>query len=322
MGKQTDRQLLVEKYIKGQCTPEEIERIHTWYDQMEDHALPSEQEIDRASEEVTAKALRQVAKLQQRKTIKRILWQAGTAAAIFLLVFNFWPAKDQPQASSTPFAHVADVQETMTATSEKIQLTLPDGSSIILNAASTIRYPRNFSPENREIQLEGQAFFDVVSDPDRPFIVYTKDLTVKVLGTSFDVKAYDSDEQAVIRVATGKVAVSKNGATKKELALLHPGEQFDYDKEQRLTKTTPIAVKKISEWQQNILHFEFVPLAAICRELERTYGMSIVIENNDMLHERYYLNVQGETLDNILLLLSKSGKGFSYEHTAGKIIIK
>lgn len=322
MGKQNNHRLLADKYKNGQCTPDEVKRIQSWYDQLEDYGFPDEQELERASEEVTAQTLRQVAKLQQQKVLRRIIWQIGSAAAVILLLLHFWPSQDKPKASFTSLAHVADIQETITSNGEKRKLILPDGSSVTLNASSTVRYPKEFGVENREIELDGQAFFDVVSDPKKPFLVHTKDLTVKVLGTSFDVKAYTDEQQAVVRVATGRVAVSTSRTTAKQLALLQPGEQFDYNKNQNLGKTVPTEIKKITDWQQNILHFEFVPLIDICRELERTYGIPIIIENNDILQERYHLNVQSETIDNILLLLSKSGEGFSYEISKGKIIIK
>ncbi|MDR2285428.1 MAG: FecR domain-containing protein [Sphingobacterium sp.] len=322
MSKQSDRRLLAEKYRNGQCTPEEIRRIQSWYDELEDYGFPDQQELDRASEEATIKTLRQIAKLQQKRVLRRVLVQIGAAAAVILLMLNLWLVQDKPKVSSTSLLGVADIQESITTGGEKKKLILPDGSSVTLNTASTIRYPKEFGTEHRQIELDGQAFFDIVSDPDKPFLVSTKDLTVRVLGTSFDVKAYSGEQKAIVRVASGKVEVLPSGTPAQQLALLQPGQQFDYNKSQHLGKTIPVEIKTITDWQHNILHFEFVPLVDICKELERTYGIPIIVENNDILLERYHLNVQDETIDNILLLLSKSGKGFSYESSKGKIIIK
>ena len=117
--------------------------------------------------------------------------------------------------------------EISTAYGEQKRLVLPDSSEVWLNAGSTITYPKTFTKENRVVTLDGEAYFSVRKDDAKPFIVETSQLSVKVLGTKFNVKAYANDANITTTLTSGKVEVSTQSRPPQTLK---PNEQLTYDK--------------------------------------------------------------------------------------------
>ena len=188
---------------------------------------------------------------------------ASFAAAVLLCVGGVWLY--QEKQSQIPYTYVS------TSFGEKKQVTLPDGSQLILNSCSRICYPIRFIGDVRRITLNGEAFFKVVHDEKLPFIVKTNHLNVRVLGTQFDVKAYPSDELASVGVKSGKVQVNLPEAmmkirSKEELAInIASGE---YTKRVRQTGT--------DLWVEgSTLRFNCTPIRDAARQLERIYNCRI-----------------------------------------------
>jgi len=175
---------------------------------------------------------------------------------------------------------------------------LPDGSKVWLNAGSSLSFPLKFSGWSRRVKLSGQAYFDV-QKKKKPFLVETRGLTVKVLGTAFDVSAYPGENTSVTLVR-GKVAI--NTASGKN-AILAPGQQASMDiKDGELEKQIVNPETYIS-WKDNILIFNHEPLEQVVRKLERWYNLDITIADEAIKN----INVTGtfkyESISEILQLL-------------------
>lgn len=149
------------------------------------------------------------------------------------------------------------------------RLCLSDGTVIYLNAESKLRYPVNFGKGEREVELEGEAYFEVAPDKERPFQVRTSDLDVRVLGTGFNVSAYRNGYRSEVTLAHGAVIVEKAG---KELAL-KPDEQFVADKQSGKMFVQTVDAWKICGWKSGILYFEGMPLEELAVKLSRWYGV-------------------------------------------------
>ncbi|MDN5214839.1 FecR domain-containing protein [Fulvivirgaceae bacterium BMA12] len=154
---------------------------------------------------------------------------------------------------------------------ERKLIELPDGSKVYLNAETSIRYPSDFSGNVRNINLTGEAFFEVKrEDIRRPFSVHSADVTTTVLGTSFNISAFP-DKDAHITVATGKVKVANQLDNKR--VILTKGEQAIYDKS-GLHKTT-VDVSAYTDWRNGILRFDGIPLDKAIGQMERWYDVTI-----------------------------------------------
>jgi transmembrane sensor len=191
---------------------------------------------------------------------------------------------------------------TVTNPSGKIQMvSLPDSSRVWLNASTTIRYPESFK-NNREIELEGEAYFEVMHDAKKPFAVETGDLQTTVLGTSFNIEAYPSAEKTTVSVITGKVKVDDNS---RELARLTPTGQLEYDKKNKTVNISTIDTSAIRAWKNGKLQFAGQTLTEIAATLERWYGVNIVFTNPGIGNCRYYMSFDNSiSLEKLMLTMS------------------
>lgn len=149
------------------------------------------------------------------------------------------------------------------------RLCLSDGTVVYLNAESRLRYPVYFGKGKREVELEGEAYFEVAPDKERPFRVKTSDLDVRVLGTGFNVSAYPNEYRSEVTLAYGVVMVEEGG---KEVAL-KPGEQIMVDKQSGKVFVRTVNAWKICSWKSGILYFEGMPLEELAVKLSRWYDV-------------------------------------------------
>ncbi|MCT4587371.1 MAG: FecR domain-containing protein [Carboxylicivirga sp.] len=159
----------------------------------------------------------------------------------------------------------------------EFKTTLIDGTQIWLNAQSEIRYPVVFTGNTREVYLKGEAFFEVAHDADKPFIVHTSSLTTKVLGTSFNISAYDEDSSARITLEQGSVKVNGNG---QEL-ILEPGWQASLNVRNQLI-SQKVKVSHFSSWRDGKLSFHRMPLEQITSNLQRWYDVEFEFEDEKL----------------------------------------
>tara|TARA_R110000868_G_scaffold104270_6_gene287092 strand:+ start:16272 stop:17258 length:987 start_codon:yes stop_codon:yes gene_type:complete len=197
---------------------------------------------------------------------------------------------------------------------EKLLLTLPDKSKVLVNSNSKIKFPTSFEKNSREVYLEGEAFFEVKKDSDRPFFVFSGELTTEVLGTSFNINS--RLERTKIALLEGKVKV-KNGT---EEAFLSPGEMVDdgFNGSGKLEVTSFIYAKEMG-WKDGHIKFRKKPLKAILQQLEDWYGVKFEHEKNINLDRTVTGTFQNDNLDNLL-----SGLGFTmnFNHTIDNKYVK
>ena len=137
--------------------------------------------------------------------------------------------------------------QTVSTMAETRNVILPDGSSVLLNRHSSLSYPKRFKSDNREVQLTGEAYFEVASNVEVPFIVKTADMEITVLGTSFNVKAYPEDENVVTTLVSGKV--SQEYTKSEEEVILNPSDQAVYTKSSGELKVERVDVNEVICWK-------------------------------------------------------------------------
>lgn len=181
---------------------------------------------------------------------------------------------------------------------------LPDGSTGHLNGGSTITFPTRFTDKTRNVKLTGEAFFNVISNHKKPFIVSTKIIDVKVTGTTFDVRAYPDGETTEVTLLNGKVEVfRRNENTVTSIGVLKPDESLIYDaKSNSQSIRSGNSTDKVS-WVEGKLIFKYEPFEEVVRKLNRWYNVNIEIKDNLLKSYIYYGSFQNEPLDEVLRLL-------------------
>ena len=161
-----------------------------------------------------------------------------------------------------------------TKRSEQFQVILPDGSHVWLDAASSLKYPVTFKGNQRVVELTGQGYFEVAHNAAMPFIVKTAKTDVQVLGTHFNVSAYEDDSNAKTTLLEGSVRIRSNSAT----ILLKPGEQAVLDDKGRLTVNNEVDVNREVAWKNGLFDFKKTGIEEIMEKASRWYDINVVYE--------------------------------------------
>ena len=198
----------------------------------------------------------------------------------------------------------------------KSEITLPDGTKVQLNGATTITYDVDNSRQ-RLVRLSGEAFFDVAKNPDCPFRVIANDLQIEVLGTSFNVNTYKKDiiETSLL---TGRIKIS--GGLLPQEYILTPGEKATYSSTDKVLKITKADVHVDTGWCDDYLIFDSEPLTDVIEKIERWYGVEIELRCPQIGQDRLSGSFRHESIQNVIRSLSLQ-YGFKYEIHKDKITI-
>jgi ferric-dicitrate binding protein FerR (iron transport regulator) len=170
-----------------------------------------------------------------------------------------------------------ELVQVITPYGKRTQVALPDGSHIWLNSGSQISYPPEFSGKTREVYLSGEAFFDVAKNAEKPFYVITKDIKIKVLGTRFNVSAYEDEQSVQAVLLEGQVSIGENAFLAKTAEMM-PGERSVYHKPDGSFSKGKADVNYFTSWLYGYLIFENEPTPDVFKKLERYYNRPIVVE--------------------------------------------
>ncbi len=199
------------------------------------------------------------------------------------------------------------------------QVTLPDSSTVWINAGSTISYIENFEGDYRKVQLDGEGYFSVKSDTSKPFIVETTHLSVKVLGTKFNISAYHNNERTITSLDQGRIEVETNIGDR---YALEPNQQLVYNHNTNETELISILEENTSGWVNGQLLFKYDTLKDIFLTLERKFDITFIFQDSVSTNSDHFSIkfVNNESLVEILNVL-KNIANFSYQINGNQIII-
>lgn len=248
-------------------------------------------------------------------TPRCLRWVA--TAVVVLLALLPWMAYHV--GSNAVTHHFADIILEAPAGSQ-LNLRLPDGTTVRLNSGSRLTYSQGFGITDREVKMDGEAFFKVKHNEELPFCVNTRELTLNDLGTEFNFRNFSDDTQASVELYEGKVNID-NRVSHVSGYELRPGERVLMDKQTgKMVKTTVTAT--IGEARElSKLHFENMTIERIAKELGRSYGVDIRVAGS-VGNLRFYgtFDRKTETLDEILTTLASTGT-ISYRHKGNQYTI-
>lgn len=197
------------------------------------------------------------------------------------------------------------------------QIELSDGTKVWINAESQLIIPTQFAADARRVELRGEAYFEVKSNPKHPFIVKTEKLDVEVLGTSFNVMSYADEPTIETTLITGSVRIHQADRE----VLLQPGMQAQFDREDQTMTLRDVYAESYAAWSKNMFVFFNEPIASICRKLSRWYGVEIDASSK-RLRGIYYSGMirRTETLNSIAELLSTTDE-LIFSEVDGRMIV-
>ncbi|MEW5845146.1 MAG: FecR domain-containing protein [Bacteroidota bacterium] len=202
------------------------------------------------------------------------------------------------------------------------EVMLPDGSKVILNKQTTLKYPKVFSEKIRRVELSGEAVFEVTHNPNHPFVVVANGVEVEVLGTVFNVMAYPSDNLVTATLISGKVRLKYvDPSTKKQQSvILAPNHSATFYLNQNRFEISRVDVNTITAWERGELIFNDEPIESLVAKLSRWYGTDITISNDLRGKYRLTMTIDNETIDEALLIISKTIP-VGYTQTEKQIVI-
>jgi transmembrane sensor len=329
----------IEDFFKGRLSKKEAENFLKWMDTPEGEAeygsiidqiwgdetgdelgdLGIKPKIERLN---TQSVFHNKVSNKERNKDLRGIW-LGIAASLLLVfsvsyIFYF----NQPVKNETEDFEVEEliVITKLTPRGNKKIITLPDGSTVVLNSDSKLTYGSDFN-RNRIINLEGEGFFEVKKDEAHPFIVITGKISTTALGTSFNVRAYGESNDIQVSLASGKVRVQNT--EDENLIEIIPGEAVDFSNQQQTLQKKQIDISKVLNWKEGILHFDKVPFQQVILELERWYDVEISLSGTNKVPEYKCTGTfkKHEYLSNVLKALSYS-LDFKYEISGNHVELK
>ena len=284
--------ILIEKYLNETATQQERLKVEQWIDSSAQnqeifYELLEKWEQENPKIQVDVEADFQIlqdriekherksgtvnlsAKLLSRSNLLKI------AAAVTIILGSYLVFKSQ-----IPFGKNDDLLITHTNPKGiRTKHILPDSSVVWLNADSRLIYQNDFSAALREVELEGEAFFEVKRDTLRPFMVNTSGVSVKVLGTSFNVRAYQEENAIETVVLTGKVSAEPEKG--REQLILKPNEKASFARESGKMIKSQVEAESFTLWREGILKINNKTLNQIAYELERWYGVTIILSGKE-----------------------------------------
>lgn len=294
---QEEFRYLLEKYKTGLATPAERALVEQWYDTISrgepanmshDEELALEKQFLRHVDHYIATA----AKTGKQRFLS--FWQAAAIAAGLLLVcvflvYFYSPGSIPEQFTTIPVRSADDAEELVTVAATKVRrVQLTDGSTVTLQPGSTLSYDaHNYNDTRREVFLQGEGFFEVTRDAQRPFYVFTGEVATKVLGTSFSVKTASPRGEIIVAVNTGRVAVATRQrelfglkASYQQGAVLTPNQQAVFSIDKKVLSTGLVDAPQVisPETTPEQMAFDDVALAEILEDTERAYQIDIVFD--------------------------------------------
>jgi len=332
---------LIAKYLAGECSKEEKLAMEWWLEEVDNEILF--RQIKTAWQKQSESGLQEefdpekginklnclILELEEsdsnsgKKNKKYIRISSLLTAASILLLIGFGYLLIRNNFSDFGARSKSFIQKS-SGNDQILSLLLPDGSKVWLNKNSKLTFPDHFDTSERIVFLEGEAFFEVIPHVSRPFVVRSKKISTRVLGTSFNVRAYKSDATSSIAVSTGKVEVSKEIPKGDPIRItqLTPRQELVINTEKDETYIDIVSASNIGSWRKNLLVFQNNTYAEVAARLEASFDVKIHLEDMEFAKCRVMASFnENASLDEVLKLLSISNH-FNYSVDGSEVHIR
>ncbi len=311
----------IKRYLENQETKEDRDKIISWFRTPEaeeelreksriywDALTQKEQEkfdesliLGRIYREIKLKEAEERSKSYLKLT-KIVNFFSKVAAVLFIpLLIFFLIEYDVMKGRQTDIAYM----EIHCPVGTRTKFYLPDGSTGWLNGGSSLKYPLEFYGNSRNVNLSGEAYFDLKTNPEKPFVVSGGDLNIIAKGTAFNVSAWNDEPEIRIVLTEGSLEIIQKDE-ERSIAKLKPGQLLHFNPEIKGSYVKNVDTEKYVSWIEGKLVFRDDPLREVVRRLNRWYNVDIIIKDDILLTYDYVATFENETLDEVLKMLALS----------------
>lgn len=303
---------LLIRFVTGQCT--ETEKKEVINALLQDEVLQKEyitlknvwsltRTVDSENVEDYTKEYQRITRKISGSKIKMIFRYAAVITAIFCAgsILSYQIARKD--LKTTAIEKQGLETKFVVPLGQTAEIQLPDGTIVQMNSGTVLSYSPDFSPSNRNVKLDGEAFFIVKKDVNHPFLVKTESLNIKVLGTSFNIEAYnDSLHEVNTTLVSGRVEIED--VNNHKLVELIPGQNAKFNKLTGKLNIAKIDTNFFTSWKNGIIKFSNTPLEEIALKMERWYNVKFVFENQKIRKLHYSGAIlKGKPIDQILEIM-------------------
>ena len=327
---------LLEKYVKNNCTPEELKLLIPWFrdlspssdfmaelyricEELPDKNFESRINFDdvlnRIHNDISLEQTRLLIEnnnndLISKKRRKSIVRSLANIAAVLLLPFigiSVFMTVKYYSVQSENYPITESYNEILSSVDAITQVTLPDGSFVWLNRRSSLRYPAVFAKDQRHVELKGEGYFEVNQDPHRPFIISADKIQVIARGTSLNVMAYPEEENIETTLISGNVELRKplSEGRSEILCLMNPSDLSVYNKNNGDIKVKTVQDDRHFSWKYGKLVFTAEPLTEVIKKLNRWFNVDIEITDQKLKDLTLTATFIHETLPQVMDLISQ-----------------
>lgn len=312
-----DYRELITKFLAGEISDDELVLLKTWLSQDKDNRriFDLENEFWQESDFHTKlehfdgpSAWKNIsAKLQLKgedsnsitmlKTKSFKMWIAAASVAS-ILIFGSMVLWITEKPSFKLIANSTTVISTLDG--EKSHIVLPDSSEIILNSGSKLEYTGQFNLDSRIVKLKGEAFFNVNTNPEKPFIVQLDQMKIIATGTRFNVFSFENEDRIETTLEEGNINISIIGS---ELFNLKAGQQVIFSKHSKKIDIHDVNTDTYTSWKENKLRFHDTPMEEALRKIARRYNVTFELSNKDLLDIKYTATFIDESIEEVMQML-------------------
>jgi ferric-dicitrate binding protein FerR (iron transport regulator) len=314
---------LLEKYLKGVCTPEEKRMVEDWYFELDKNAETTQvpafdklKLLNKIQQQVADLNEVELADVEENEQLapakivrfpRRLTWMAGVAAVLVVVLgvgFFLRSGTTSPSEVASRSEHIVLYNNTAAI----VEKTLPDGSAVWLKPGSNLTYERKDEESNREVTFTGEAFFDVAKDAAHPFIIHASEMDIRVVGTSFNVIALPTSRTFKVSVVTGKVQVTgKDKSGKMESVFLTPKDQASFNLSSQKIVQTVLSETQLKKqyWKPFSLKFSDATMDVVSKELQKAFQVKVEYSNADIANCHLKVDFENQQLPEIISLLEK-----------------
>lgn len=306
----TYEEILITRYLSGEATTQEVRQLKSWLEADEAHQkffleyrntwaltelsnIEDHTDIDSEWDQFAAKNIIGSQAKTRRLSLDNNLMLSRIAAGILVLII--------PTVLYFLF-FMSSGEKLLYAENQLLESTLPDGTEVVLNKGSVLQFPKNFKGNERKVVLEGEAFFDVVRNEEKAFVIDADQMKVRVLGTSFYINTKGNDNTMEVVLLSGSVKLSYD----QNNMLLEPGEKAIVNKGSGEINKQQNNNPNLLAWKTKVLRFNNTPLSELIAVLEKVYNKDIVVLNPDLLKCRITATFEGETFESVLQVVKST----------------
>ncbi len=322
---------LLDKYLRNECTEEEKQAIEAWYGRFESRHATGAPDTAPALEAVYRNLVEELKQEREwtETPVRRMRsrwWMTAAAVLVLVIGAGAWWIFRQPA-----------MEMVQTAAGERTTITLPDGTRVWLNVSSRLEYAKSMRNGRRAVRLRGEGYFEVAARPEQPFVIETADLSVQVLGTAFNLRAYPEDASLETTLVEGKVAVNLISDPSRR-QLLSPGEKLLLTRKKgavpagqqdwgaftaEVLPAKPVNNNPVGEsmWRNDRLQFKNKSFGELAKIMERWFNKRIVVQDTALNDNRFSGEFRKENIQRALEALQLTAD-FTYDIKGDTVYIQ